>query len=487
MIKVKDFKDIGWSRARIAIAFLGLAIIGVIARLTRAKHSFWNDESFNIYVSSDGPAEAIRRISADIFPPLYNVILSIWHMVVPDHELAIRAPSILAGIWVIAIAFLLAFRWFGSKAGFLAGVLVALSPTQALWSQVARPFALDAALAMSVVHLSDTLVRSSARSGRTYASPRLLIAFLIASAGALYTNHGAVIVVLAAAIPLFSRFFAGRATAPSERAKVAGTFAALLAVWLPLIPYLLRQTEHPALLTAPQHNPDFARVIAAIANHAGIGFLWTLRPIAIVLITAAALIGAARLYWKDLLSFMTLISFTAAPMLLCVVLWSILDDIFGRVLERAFWLNVILLCAAAGGFVHSGLAGRAGAGLAVALSVWGLANLARSPPPDWSAAAKLVARLAAPGETIVAVPEELYYSARYYVLAARPDLSLRRYSASGHERPLPLPESQGIPVWLIVATRESPEQVFGSQPPALAHRTPDGRLLLVRFDEPAKP
>lgn len=161
-----------------------IVCVAIIARLTRINHAFWKDEAFNVFVSHAGISHALELIRQDFFPPLYNILLYFWLEGGAKTEYYVRLLSISAGIASIFLVFLISRQYFDNKTAFVAAALVAISPIHALWSQVARPFALEILFVLAVVLFTYELGVNKKRGWWWFL-------WFMSCILALYTSHGA--------------------------------------------------------------------------------------------------------------------------------------------------------------------------------------------------------------------------------------------------------------------------------------------------------
>jgi mannosyltransferase len=123
-----------------------LAIILLLAlglRLYRlSAQSLWNDEGTSVAVAQRDLPTIARDAAADIHPPLYYWLLHGWIKLAGTSEAGVRSLSALLGVGLVALVYalgrLLAGRWAGLAAAFLA----AINPFQVYYSQEARMYML---------------------------------------------------------------------------------------------------------------------------------------------------------------------------------------------------------------------------------------------------------------------------------------------------------------------------------------------------------
>src|SRR3990167_9329418 len=96
--------------------------IGAILRLISLNQSLWLDEATSA-VAARMPLTDIftKFLPGDFHPPFYYVFLHFWTILFGTSEIALRAPSLLAGILTIYIVYLIGKELSGEKIGLAAG------------------------------------------------------------------------------------------------------------------------------------------------------------------------------------------------------------------------------------------------------------------------------------------------------------------------------------------------------------------------------
>lgn len=127
------------------LLYLFVLALGAALRLYGLnRESLWNDELSTMARLDPGPLSEIfwQRIADDVHPPGYLLLLSGWTALFGNGEIALRLPSVIAGISLLAVAYALTSRAFGRVAGLLTALFCAVSPLHIRYSQEARSFAL---------------------------------------------------------------------------------------------------------------------------------------------------------------------------------------------------------------------------------------------------------------------------------------------------------------------------------------------------------
>ncbi|MBM3134452.1 MAG: hypothetical protein FJZ89_04020, partial [Chloroflexi bacterium] len=179
--------------------------------------------------------------AADIHPPLYYYLLHFWQQAFGQSERAVRALSVLSGVLLVLVTYLLGRRLRGAAVGLLAAFLAAVSTFQVYYSQETRMYILAALLSgVSVYLLALFVVRPDTSQSKVSGRPTsaealttnggivLLAAWVVVTAAALYTHYFAFTVVLAENLA-FGLWLVGRTpTLPLPRPQGRGLVGALL-------------------------------------------------------------------------------------------------------------------------------------------------------------------------------------------------------------------------------------------------------------------
>ena len=204
------------------------------------SQSLWYDEAVTAQVAQQGLAELARWTADDIQPPLYYALTAGWVRLDGVSEWALRFPSAVYGVLMVALAWALARRLFGRIGGGLAALLAALHPLWIYYSQEARMYTLLTALGMLAGYALLRVLAAGRRGGRT---TRLAwwATLVVAAVALFYTHYFAVF--LLAAFALYFLFSLARADLERRRLLVEGVAAALLiiAAYLPWLPNALRR------------------------------------------------------------------------------------------------------------------------------------------------------------------------------------------------------------------------------------------------------
>src|ERR1700690_4108109 len=125
----------------ILILALAVRLLGIATR------PIWYDEAFSILFSEKGISPMLYGTlaatgagTADIHPLGYYTLLWLWMKSFGESLIAVRMLSILAGMAVVGLIYLIGFELFGETTAQLAMLLTALAPFQIHYAQEIRMY-----------------------------------------------------------------------------------------------------------------------------------------------------------------------------------------------------------------------------------------------------------------------------------------------------------------------------------------------------------
>ena len=203
-------------------------LVAAVLRVFRLGHqSLWVDEIFTWHSAGGRGDLTLRDVLENVHGPLYSLALHFWMGLAGSSEVALRAPSALAGVLCVPAMAWLAHRWLGRSSVTPAAWLVAGSPFLIWYSQETRNYSWLVLWAIvSIASLLELQRRASAK-----AFSRVLAVL----AAGLLTNFS-----FALLGPFQLRLWLGGDPASRRRRQVAlGVVTLLLALvalpWLPRI------------------------------------------------------------------------------------------------------------------------------------------------------------------------------------------------------------------------------------------------------------
>jgi uncharacterized membrane protein len=207
-----------------------LLIIAAIAALAAAwqidRKPIWLDEAVSWDMASRPPADLAAKTAADIHPPLYYLVLSVWAGAFGDSLTGLRSLSAVATIGSAVLLYLLARRWLERGTALFAAVAYAISPHTIYFAQEARMYALAALLVLA----ATVSYRRWLESGATRTAD--VIAYGITAAAAMYTHYATALALAAIAAHLV---FVYRPGWPAVLRWIAANLGAAL-IYLPWMP-----------------------------------------------------------------------------------------------------------------------------------------------------------------------------------------------------------------------------------------------------------
>jgi 4-amino-4-deoxy-L-arabinose transferase-like glycosyltransferase len=218
----------------IALGGAILIVAGVNFFVGLGSSSLYIDEGLSWAAASAPLRDVIDRVAAgEISPPLHYLAL---HEVIgrfSDSEVALRLPSALAGVALVAAILWVGTRAAGPRAGAVAAALAAVSPLLLEYSQQARAYVF-ATLAVTVA--AGALLEAERREPGSPARRAWLIATAASSIVGVWTHYTAALVIL----PLFASAVLRRAIDRREAFALGATGVA----WLALAPLLVDQLDN---------------------------------------------------------------------------------------------------------------------------------------------------------------------------------------------------------------------------------------------------
>jgi mannosyltransferase len=182
-----------------AAPLLALLALGAALRAAGlASHELWTDEYGTAWVVAGSFAQTFERaLAVQGQSPLYYLGVRLSTVILGPGVLALRLPSLLCGVALLALAYPLALRVFGDRRAALGSVFAcAVHGRLIYYSQEARPYALALLLAAASFTLYASL-RQGRAPGRTRTA-----AWLAATVAAFYAHYLFGLVALVQALHL---------------------------------------------------------------------------------------------------------------------------------------------------------------------------------------------------------------------------------------------------------------------------------------------
>lgn len=257
-------RETGLARMRRRIAWWGspqgvrvlLILVMLFAfalRLYRLGYqSIWYDEGVSIHLATKDLGGLTRHTAGDIHPPLYYYLLHFWILAAGSSEFSAAFLSLIFGVLIIPLAYLLGRRLHDQRIALLSAV----SPFNLWYSQEIRMYTLGAFLGLiSLYCLTRLLHMRAAADPEAEASPDpakagliVWVCYVLSAAAGLYTLYYFAFLLLFENLFVlgwwaFSRF--RKAAGPLSLARWAAAQAVVLLLYLPWLPIALRQALDP--------------------------------------------------------------------------------------------------------------------------------------------------------------------------------------------------------------------------------------------------
>jgi 4-amino-4-deoxy-L-arabinose transferase-like glycosyltransferase len=370
------------TRSRVAEALFGIVVLAVAVRwIGLGSQSFWYDESFTVHIVRGPVSGLLDRLSAtESTPPLYYVLASGWQHLFGHGEAGLRSLSMVCGVALVPVVYLLARRVASDRAAAFAAALVATSPELVWMSQEARAYALTLLLLTA-----STLLALMARER---ASVPRVVGWALLAAGALASHYFAVFIVVPQAVWLLWTL----------RAQALWGVGIVAATGLALLPLAVDQRDTSAgLATGGQ---SLTTRLPAVPKRFLVGETasefdrWWIVILMALLVGAGLVLAAAWTSTRERRALLPVAALAALSLGLPVVAaLGGQDYVNGRNLLGA-WPLVLVLVAAGFALPRVGSVGVAATCLLCALGVGvtiAIAGTSRLQRDDWRAAAHSIA------------------------------------------------------------------------------------------------
>lgn len=206
------------------------------------EHSLRTDEIYILTRAEGTTAEVLGRVRETVMGAPMEFLIRRGVLVFSDQELWLRFPDALAGTVTSVVTWMLGRRLFDGATGFLAAVLLALSPMHVAHSQDARYYA-----AFCLVGAVSSLLFLRAVQRR---SAGAWFAYCASLTAGLYTCYLMVVLAAGHALYLLGPFVVLRHWSEGVR-KSSGFLAALAVAGLALAPWVLLHPPAPNVPYAP--------------------------------------------------------------------------------------------------------------------------------------------------------------------------------------------------------------------------------------------
>jgi uncharacterized membrane protein len=303
----------------------------------------------------------------------------VWARIFGFGEAGLRSLSALAGVATVPVAYGAARKLISERAGVIAAALTACNPFLIWYSQEARSYSL-------LVFLTALALWAFAYA-REDPAPRVLVAWVVASAAALATHYYAILAIVPLAVWLLLAHW--------RRRSVQLAIAVVAVCGLGLIPLALSQnsTGNSGWIAKIALGPRLGQIIPHFVIGTGAPAYDVLEPLAAAMVVVALVLLAWRGTRFERLAAARVGALAIAGLILNLILVAGgIDDLITRNLI-ALWLPAALVVAAGLGVARAAALGLLAAavlcatGAAAAIGVASDRNLQR---PDWRGVARVL-------------------------------------------------------------------------------------------------
>lgn len=220
-----------------------MAALLIVAGFRRMYHidavGLWSDELWGVFACSQGSWWAMIQdlVHNDSHPPGYQTLLYWWIKAFGESDIAVRLPSVIAGVASVAFTYFLGKRHFSVIAGIIAASIVTGSFQANYYSQEARAYAFLIFFAPTMTLCFIDLFVD--RHPHKYSLP----GFWLTSVAFIYFHYVGFVFVGSALLLCFFLWF-------QERRKkdhlhlITKAFAPCLILYLPWLPVMYQHMAH---------------------------------------------------------------------------------------------------------------------------------------------------------------------------------------------------------------------------------------------------
>lgn len=239
---------------RVVAGIAALVAVAVALRLEGVATWYWIDEALSVGIARHDLLDIPGLLLRDGSPPLWYLLLHGWTSLLGTSATATHVLSLVFGVVVVPVAWLVARRLFDHRSAWLTAGLAAISPFVTYFSRETRMYSLVVVLAVMV---SGSFVAAFI-DGRS----RARWWFAASLAALLYTHNWGIYTGLACALALLPALWF-RTDRDRFVRDAAVAFGLVALVYLPWVPSLASQVENTG---APwSYTPSFRDVVRELA------------------------------------------------------------------------------------------------------------------------------------------------------------------------------------------------------------------------------
>lgn len=180
------------------LVLLGLIVLAAaLLRIYQSLDVLWIDELHTSWVVADGLRDVAPRARIGNQSPLYFYVVWFSTLIFGTNEIALRLPSLIAGIALVPLAFVAVRRWTDSTtAALLAAALVALERDFVFFSQETRPYAMVQLVALLQLMFFARLTTAGESLSKWWKLDRPRFGFVLSTVVLFYLHYTAALLVL---------------------------------------------------------------------------------------------------------------------------------------------------------------------------------------------------------------------------------------------------------------------------------------------------
>ena len=219
-----------------ALAMAGLMVVATVLRTVTGR-GLWVDEAISVHQAQLPFGEMLRDMqTTDVHPPFHYALLWGTVRVFGTSELAVRLPSLIAGVLLVPALYWTGKVIYDRRTGWVAATLGVFAPFCVWYSQEARMYAQFILFATLAVGAQVQAIRRGRRTD--------WLAYTLASAAMLWTQYFAFLPLIAQQLGFAVAGWRRRHDRVERRRLALGWLAAtalVVVLCLPLLEFLRRQ------------------------------------------------------------------------------------------------------------------------------------------------------------------------------------------------------------------------------------------------------
>ena len=158
----------------------------------------WLDEAISVWFANESLGNIIiKQTSADVHPPFYYIVLSLWINVFGNGEFEVRLLSAIFGILSIPLLYLIVKDLFGNLPALISALMLALSPFHVYYSQEARMYSILTFFVLLSIFFMAKMLCIGEEIKLTKKTIFYSIGYVISTVAALYCHNVALLLPLA--------------------------------------------------------------------------------------------------------------------------------------------------------------------------------------------------------------------------------------------------------------------------------------------------